>query len=129
MITRRSMLVLAGALVATPAAGYVGARIACRSVPRNVPAFFAHADQDVLREFGQAVVRHTSAYADSAFLEAQVALKPNLVEASLTTCEQTRSDLVGAQCAQDFADGDFEIVDSVMVSRTEMLLCASLVAA
>jgi hypothetical protein len=129
MITRRSLLVLAGALVATPAAGYVGARIACRSVPRNVPAFFAHADQDALRQFGQAVVQHNAAYADSAFLETQVALKPNLVEASLTTCEQTRSGLVSAQCAQDFVDGDFEIVDTVMVSRTEMLLCASLVAA
>ncbi len=129
MITRRSLLVLAGALVAAPAAGYVGARIACRSVPRNVPAFFANIDQDVLRRFGHAVVEHASAYADSAFLEAQVALKPNLVEASLTACEHTRGNLVSAQCAQDFADGDFEIVDSVMVSRTEMLLCASLVAA
>jgi hypothetical protein len=33
MMTRRSLLVLAGALVATPAAGYVGGRIVCRSVP------------------------------------------------------------------------------------------------
>lgn len=126
MITRRSLLALSGVLIAVPVAGYAGARLACRSVPRNVPAFFAGIDHNQLRSFGAAVVAHTPAYADVAHVERLAADKPMLAQAGATTCEQTRADLVAQQCAQDFADGDYEIVDAVMVSRTEMLICASL---
>ncbi|WP_349363514.1 MAG: hypothetical protein ABL307_15250 [Roseitalea porphyridii] len=125
-MTRRSLLLLSGALMAVPVAAYGGGLLACRAVPRNTPAFFAGADQQTLRIFGRAVVRRAPEYRSARRIADELGSKALLAQAHRTDCETTRRRLVAEQCSRDFADGDHMIVDGIVVSRTEALLCAML---
>ncbi|SDQ22089.1 hypothetical protein [Pseudovibrio sp. Tun.PSC04-5.I4] len=127
MINRRSLLMFSGALITAPALGYGGALLACRSVPRNTPAFFANNSKAPLKLFGEAVVRYAKRYASFSYIEDELNAKPLLVRALQVDCPTTQAQLVGEQCRLDFAEGDCLVIDNMVVSRTEALICASLV--
>lgn len=61
---------------------------------------------------------------DAAALAAEVAACPDLCAAARADCPATRRVLLEARFARDFAEGRVELVDRLVVSRTECLVAA-----
>lgn len=123
-LSRRGALVGAGAIIAIPAAGYVGARVLCSR--EQVAAINPTTLAAVMKSPSQAIM------IGKAYVEAQIN-RPDLIalldqdagvaHALKLDCVQSGVARLATLISADFSSQRIEIVNDWILAKTELILC------